>query len=158
MTIRQSISKGRLGSTKSNKIRYVPMRDEVCEMLLLRAVPKGFVFLKPNGKFLESVICLDWLDKAASGAGLRKIGWHLLRHTFCSHLAQLGVSPVIMKELLGHSDVRTTMRYSHVTTAATREAISLLTNKCHKNATLPKIDDQHLFLTTLKKSEIVKKD
>jgi integrase len=41
-------------------------------------------------------------------------GWHLLRHTFASNLAQRGVSIQKICEWLGHSDIRTTMIYSHL--------------------------------------------
>ena len=40
---------------------------------------------------------------------------HNLRHTFASHLAMAGVSIPVIKELLGHSDISTTMIYSHLT-------------------------------------------
>jgi site-specific recombinase XerD len=39
---------------------------------------------------------------------------HDLRHTFANHLAMNGVSIPIIKELLGHSDISTTMIYSHL--------------------------------------------
>jgi integrase/recombinase XerD len=39
---------------------------------------------------------------------------HDLRHTFASHLAMSGVGIPIIKELLGHSDISTTMIYSHL--------------------------------------------
>lgn len=73
--------------------------------------------------------CLRWLHKACRKAGLRNIGWHTLRHTFASHLAQNGVSIMLIRELLGHSDIRTSMRYSHLTPLATREAIKSLNRK-----------------------------
>ena len=41
-------------------------------------------------------------------------GWHLLRHTFASHLAQRGVSLQKIGEWLGHTDIRTTQIYSHL--------------------------------------------
>ena len=72
--------------------------------------------------------------------GLRRIGWHTLRHTFASHLVQSGVSILIVKELLGHSDVKTTMRYSHLGPLATTDAISTLSKQridnCHNIVTV----------------------
>jgi site-specific recombinase XerD len=59
-------------------------------------------------------------------AGLRPIGWHDLRHTFCSHLAMRGASPKAIQELAGHSDLKTTMRYMHLAPSHLREAIHLL--------------------------------
>ena len=43
------------------------------------------------------------------------IGVHTLRHTFASHLVMKGVDLATIKQLLGHSDIETTMIYSHLT-------------------------------------------
>jgi len=48
---------------------------------------------------------------------IRRLGMkgslHTLRHTFASHLAMSGTPIPVIKELLGHSDISTTMIYSH---------------------------------------------
>jgi len=133
MIVRKSFSCGRLGSTKSNKIRYIPLLDEISQVLFTRKEKKGFIFMK-NGESLCKMSCLRWLHRACVKAEMRKIGWHTLRHTFASHLAQNGVSITIVKELLGHSDIRTTMRYSHLTPLATRTAVNTLEKKIGDNA------------------------
>ena len=43
-----------------------------------------------------------------------KIHFHTLRHSFASRLVQRGASIYVAKELLGHSDVKTTQIYSHL--------------------------------------------
>ena len=126
MTVKQSLYRGRMGGTKSNKIRFIPLLDEVCDILRDKARKSSFIFTKDNGDFLIPMLCLRWLHRACEKSGLRKIGWHTLRHTFASQLAQHGVSITIVKELLGHSDIRTTMRYSHLSSSATREAVKQL--------------------------------
>lgn len=150
MTVKQSISRGRLGSTKSNKIRFIPLSEEANEVLLSRLNERKFVFTKDDGALLGSMLCLRWLHRACLAAGLRKIGFHVLRHSTASQLAEHGVSMTIVKELLGHSDIRTTMRYSHLTQSATREAILLLTNyNCHKNATIQEVVNEKILLPKL---------
>ena len=47
-------------------------------------------------------------------------------HTFASHLAQRGANFAAVQGLLGHSDIRTTMRYAHINQAVLREAIGIL--------------------------------
>jgi integrase len=126
ITVRNSISMGRLGGTKNNKIRYIPLLDEVSRLLFAKSKKNGFVFSKNNNEPFGPVQCLRWLHRVCKKAGMRKIGWHTLRHTFASHLAQNGVSIMLIKELLGHSDIRTSLRYSHLTPLATREAIKVL--------------------------------
>lgn len=137
MTVRQSLCRGRLGGTKSNKIRFVPFFDEVGETLQSRDRINNFIFTKENGDLLIPMLCLRWLHRACEKAGLRRVGWHTLRHTFASQLAQRGLLITIVKELFGHSDIRTTMRYSHLSSSATREAVLLLNkNIGHNMATI----------------------
>jgi integrase len=63
---------------------------------------------------------------ACKRAGLRPIGSHILRHTFCSHLAMHGAAPKAIQELAGHSTLAMTMRYMHLAPIALRQAIELL--------------------------------
>jgi site-specific recombinase XerD len=55
-----------------------------------------------------------------------KEGVHILRHTFCSHLAMRGAPARAIQELAGHQDLGTTQRYMHLNPAAIEGAIRLL--------------------------------
>ena len=55
-----------------------------------------------------------------------KPGVHILRHTFCSHLAMRGAPARAIQELAGHQDLATTQRYMHLSPAALDSAIRLL--------------------------------
>jgi hypothetical protein len=66
------------------------------------------------------------LWKAARNAGLRRIGWHMLRHTFASHLVMRGAPIKTVQELMGHSTIEMTIRYSHLSPDARRDAVRLL--------------------------------
>jgi len=57
---------------------------------------------------------------------LGKITWHMFRHTFASRLTREGVDIVTVKELLGHSNISTTMRYAHSNDDAKRRAVQRL--------------------------------
>ena len=57
--------------------------------------------------------------------GLQNVGVHVLRHTFCSHLAMLGGPTCAIQELAGHRDLITTQRYMHLSPAAAEGAIRL---------------------------------
>src|SRR4051794_7824006 len=85
----------------------------------------------------ERVLCLpdgspvtrDRVIKAVRGAqrvaGIEQ-GVHILRHTFCSHLAMKGAPARAIQELAGHADLSTTRRYMHLSPVATEDAIRLL--------------------------------
>ena len=55
-----------------------------------------------------------------------KTGVHILRHTFCSHLAMKGAPARAIQELAGHQDLATTQRYMHLSPATLDSAIRLL--------------------------------
>ena len=54
------------------------------------------------------------------------LGVHILRHTFCSHLAMLGAPVRAIQELAGHKELSMTQRYMHLSPAALDAAIRLL--------------------------------
>ena len=132
LIIRQAFALGVLGSTKSNKIRHIPMTPSVYEILKGREKDKSFVFPSLNGTPLDQSRSIKRLYRICENAGLRKIGWHVLRHTFASHLAQAGANLVAIQNLLGHSDIHTTMRYAHINSSLLRDAIDSL-NKNSNN-------------------------
>jgi len=126
ITVARAIFQGRVESTKSNKIRYIPMTDEVSHLLSIKTKTGGYVFAKNNNEPLNRTTCLRWLQRLCKRVQLRNIGWHTLRHTFASHLAQRGVPIMAIKDLLGHADIKTTLRYSHLNQSVLKDAISVL--------------------------------
>lgn len=70
-------------------------------------------------------IVQDRVASAARRAGVPP-GVHILRHTFCSHLAMRGAPARAIQQLAGHQDLKTTQRYMHLSPAAVQGAIQLL--------------------------------
>ena len=68
----------------------------------------------------------DYVQRAARRSFARSDGVHVLRHTFCSHLAMRGAPARAIQELAGHKDLSTTQRYMHLSPAAIESAIRLL--------------------------------
>ena len=116
---------------KSGRGRIVPMTDALGAALRrLRHLRGDLVFYNDNGKPVAGYLLRDWLDAAQKRAGLRATGaLHILRHTFCSHLAMRGAPAKAIQELAGHTDLTTTMRYMHLSPAARVSAIALLNGR-----------------------------
>ncbi len=126
IVVSKSFSLNILGSTKSNKIRYIPMTEKLYQHLLSMPNQQGFVLKGKRSDRLRHSYSLDVLHKICKNAGIRIIGWHMLRHSFSSHLAESGVSVVAIKELLGHAEIRTTMIYAHLGPSVLKESIKVL--------------------------------
>ena len=88
----------------------------------------SLVCLRPDGGY-ESPSAVSSILRAARKKmpELGDLHFHLFRHTFTSNLLSHGAAPKDVQELLGHSDVRTTMNiYAHSTKEAKRTSARLL--------------------------------
>ena len=127
ITVRRSSWRGIIGSPKSGRERKIPLTAKLRAALKAHRHLRGdHVFCHDDGSpFTQSAIEAA-LRYASKRAGLRRIGSHVLRHTFCSHLAMRGAPPKAIQELAGHSTLAMTLRYMHLAPSALREAIALL--------------------------------
>ena len=128
LRVRRAVARGIIGTPKSKKGREIPLSDEA--LAALRILPSRFagelVFPGPGGRLLTKNECKHPLWRACRKAGLRRIGWHVLRHTFASHLVMRGVALKAVQELLGHSTIEMSLRYSHLSPGIRRDAVRLL--------------------------------
>jgi len=77
--------------------------------------------------------------------GLRKAAiagacWHSLRHTAASRRVMAGVDLVSVKEILGHRDIQTTLRYAHLAPGHLREAVNRGSLRNILDATVPIVE------------------
>lgn len=75
---------------------------------------------------MSSSMLKVYLDKALEVTGTRHLTVHDMRHSFCTRLAEKGVSPFLIQKLAGHKSITTTQRYMHVNAASLQEAIRAL--------------------------------
>ncbi len=129
LRVRRSITRGIVTDPKSGKGRDVPLSDEAIATLKRERHLRGpTVFCNGAGRMWTKNELKHPLRRACKRAGLRHIGWHVLRHTFASHLVMRGAAVKVVQELLGHATIEMTMRYAHLSPDVPRQAVKLLDN------------------------------
>lgn len=116
--INESRSMIRVRQGKGRKDRYTllskPLMKRLAEYNRLYRPKVWFFERRPGEPFTESIVSKR-LKAAALEAGITKrIYPHLLRHSFATHLLEQGTDIKIVKELMGHNNIKTTERYVHI--------------------------------------------
>ncbi|HVP66430.1 MAG TPA: tyrosine-type recombinase/integrase [Anaeromyxobacteraceae bacterium] len=127
--VQRSEWSGQVTTPKGGRSRIVPMTEELCRALqVVRHLRGPRVLYRDDGSSLTNKVVRLWMLAAQRRAGLpvRNGGTHILRHTFCSHLAMQGAAAKAIQELAGHSTLAMTQRYMHLSPAAKDSAIALL--------------------------------
>ncbi|MBN1270903.1 MAG: tyrosine-type recombinase/integrase [Candidatus Aminicenantes bacterium] len=126
----------KLVKTKSGRSRIVDINSVLLKELsgLLKTGKKqDFVFLNPKtGKPYNKL--QTSFDGACRRADIKGLRFHDLRHTFASRLVGKGVDLIKIKEILGHSTVKITERYTHSDRKEKKKAVELLCKKPDKPA------------------------
>lgn len=149
--LRRQLNRGRIQPTKTAKPRRVDMSDAVAsELLALKKKRQTEYFARGENEIPEWIFMsrgrlmkegkrgeskrIDMHNvktrhfyKCLERAGLRRIRFHDLRHTYATLLLMQGESPVYVKEQLGHSSIKVTVDiYGHWIPGANREAVNRL--------------------------------
>jgi len=126
LCVARSEWKGQVTATKGGRIRYVPLTARLADTLRRhRHLRSARVLCDTDGGSLTQKMVQCAVARAARRAYVRE-GVHVLRHTFCSHLAMRGAPARAIQELAGHKDLATTQRYMHLSPAAVEDAIRLI--------------------------------
>ncbi len=127
IVVRRSVTRGVVTAPKNGKKREVDLGDEAIAALKNARHLKGdLVFCGDDGRMLGKNETKHPLWRACRKAGLRRIGWHVLRHTYASHLAMRGAPLKAIQELLGHATIEMTMRYAHLSPGVRRDVVRML--------------------------------
>jgi integrase len=105
----------RIPMTKSGKSRHVPLSKAALEILAQLPRYEGCPYLLPNPVTRKpyASIYTGW-DNARKAAGLPDVRIHDLRHSCASFMVNSGRSIYEVSQILGHSELKTTQRYAHL--------------------------------------------
>lgn len=109
---------------KGKKERLIPVGKKAIEavdhyLLQFRGKmeePEAPLFITKGGKPIDRIAVWERVKFYAKKAGIRKeVSPHTLRHSFATHLLENGADLRLIQDMLGHEDIGTTDRYTHVT-------------------------------------------
>lgn len=125
---------------KSGKGRHIPLHADGLDFFataIAGKTGKDYVFQRADGAPWGKNHHVRPLKEACAQAKVEpEIGFHELRHTFASHLAQSGVDLLTISKLLGHADTRITSRhYAHLCDNTLKAAVAKLPSFGHKPET-----------------------
>ena len=116
-----------LDITKNGERREIPINNTLYQMLsgIIRNIKTDYVFydtktMKPFNSIKTS------FTTALKKSHILDFHFHDLRHTFASKLIMAGIDLTTVKELLGHKDIKMTLRYSHLSASHIKNAVSIL--------------------------------
>lgn len=104
-------------NTKNKKTRKIPINSKLRKTLFEQKIKVGssnYVFLSSKGKPYKRHDSLNQAFKSARDkAGIINLRFHDLRHTSATRMIETDASIVAVSKILGHADLKTTMRYLH---------------------------------------------
>ena len=115
---------------KTGKLVHIPMNPEVMETLEVwhrQARGKNELLFPSPKTGVEMDNCKSAWEKLLLDAGIENFRWHDMRHDFASQLVMKGVDLNTVRELMGHADMKMTLRYAHLAPQVKRAAVELLT-------------------------------
>ncbi|MCB9756786.1 MAG: tyrosine-type recombinase/integrase [Myxococcales bacterium] len=135
--VRRSIWQGQVSTPKGRRSRAVPLHTRlraVLERWCAGLEEEDLLLATADGRPLTQSMIKHRVrvcEAAMQGVPTRAArgATHKLRHTFCSHLAIMGVSVVQIQRLAGHASLRDTMRYMHLSPSDLDDAIDVLSRR-----------------------------
>lgn len=116
-------------NAKSGRTRHVPLNDEALSTLRdwQKLTDADLVFPARDGRAMTEVKTA-WRNLLKESA-IDNFRWHDMRHHFASRLVMAGVDLNTVRELLGHADLKMTLRYAHLAPEHKAAAVQKLIRK-----------------------------
>jgi integrase len=122
----------RAAVTKTGKTVRIPLNSFSMKLLTdwraqsLNDAPDALVFPSPVSGAILTNVKKAWAG-VLQAAQIENFRWHDMRHDFASQLVMKGVDLNTVRELMGHADMKMTMRYAHLAPSFKLQAVELLT-------------------------------
>jgi site-specific recombinase XerD len=121
----------RAATSKNDRMYYVPMNALAFDTISRwrgqsrHTSPGSLVFPSPQtGKVMDN--CNTAWENLLERAGIENFRWHDMRHDFASQLVMKGADLNTVRELMGHADMKMTLRYAHLAPESKLQAVKLL--------------------------------
>ncbi|MCI0530312.1 MAG: tyrosine-type recombinase/integrase [Nitrospira sp.] len=116
----------RVEKPKNNESRTIPMNETLFQAIrkLVKHPHSAIVFPSRGGRPYTDVP--KTFRKAVETAKIEDFHFHDLRHTFASYMMMNGCDVKTLQELMGHKDIKMTMRYAHLSRDHVRQSVKVL--------------------------------
>jgi len=112
---------------KQNRLQIKYLNDDL--ICLFAGLPvNGEYLFHDEGRPIKNI--RRTFKTALRRAGIKGFRFHDLRHTSCSYITMRGAPPQAVQNHAGHSSIKMTMRYSHLSPSFQRDSIQLLNGLC----------------------------
>jgi len=115
--------------TKTKRMREIPMNEAMIwklKELCRDKLPDAFLFTNPRtGRPYAKTTYQEIWDAARIAKGVNVKAYEGLRHSFASQRVSRGVDIYLISKILGHTDIRTTERYSHTNLEALKQVMTI---------------------------------
>lgn len=111
----------------SSSDRIIPIPSALLPIIEKYRRKSGYILTRPNGKYAEPRLMQNKFAEYTKACGFERIHFHTLRHTFATRCIESGMDVKTLSEILGHSDVKTTLnRYVHSSLELKKQSIDKL--------------------------------
>lgn len=111
--------------TKSGKMRNIPISSTLKDVFAHIQKTSEYVFINPDTDKPYRDIKKSWYN-IRKDANLLDFRFHDLRHTVATRMVEKGIDLLVVKDILGHTMIETTMRYAHPVPERKKAAIEVL--------------------------------
>lgn len=111
----------------SSSDRIIPIPAALLSIVEEHRRESGYVLIRPSGKYAEPRLMQNKFAECIKACGLEGVHFHTLRHTFATRCIESGMDVKTLSEILGHSDVKTTLnKYVHSSLELKKQSVDRL--------------------------------